>query len=75
MLMAQITYEVPGGGTATHLLRLGDHYGFTADVVHQVLLVVVTASKKPVVVDAAGRLHPFLRTGIRALAVWSAAGG
>jgi hypothetical protein len=71
MLRAQVTCEHRRDGTTHRVLTLGNDYGLTADVAHLVLLTVLTASKRPVVIDAAGHLHPFLRSRIRALTVWS----
>jgi hypothetical protein len=75
MLRARITYERRNDrGMKVLDLAIGDHYGLTADVAHEVLLV-VTAARKPIVVDANGRFFRVPRKRLRSVMVWQCPAG
>jgi hypothetical protein len=71
MIKARVSYDARPAGRAKHLcVSLGDQYGLTADVAHDVLLVALTAATKPVVVDREGRMYRVPRTRLRQVVVW-----
>jgi hypothetical protein len=75
MLRAQIAYKRRSGrGMKVLDLAIGDHYGLTADVAHEVLLV-VTAARKPIVVDASGRFYRVPRKRLCSVMVWQCPAG
>jgi hypothetical protein len=69
MTCVRIEYERRRGGIKVLSLDVGQQYGLTAAVAHEVLLFALTATEKPVVVDAAGRLYRVPRCRVRALLV------
>jgi hypothetical protein len=71
MIRAAITYERRRGGVRVLSLAVGDQYGLTTAVAHEMLLFALTATQKPVVVDTSGRMYRVPRSRVRRLLVWA----
>lgn len=75
MIRTRITYRRrSGAGERVLDLVLGDDYGTTSDLAHEVLLTVL-AARKPVVIDASGRAYRIPRPRLTSLTVWGRGGG
>jgi hypothetical protein len=72
MLMAAIEMRSSGDRSPRNLtLEIGNRYGMTGDIAHEVLLLCVLGADKPVVVDRKDRMYRLARTRVSAVVVWA----
>lgn len=59
-----------GDRVLTRVFELGDSYGYTAELAHEVVTIALTAASQPVVFDAAGTIWRVPRRRLAFVAVW-----